>query len=73
MRLLILLSLLALACVSTCWARDLIVGSIYNSRLAWQEKANYMSIPFKKRVKNVFWSNPAQQLIRVSLWDLLEI
>ncbi|CAH2259267.1 jg10024 [Pararge aegeria aegeria] len=40
------------------------VGTSYNTRLIWQEKSNYMAIPFKKRVKEVFYSDPAQQTIR---------
>lgn len=52
--------------LSACWARDMIVGTSYNTRLTWQQKAEYNAIPFKKRVKEVFYSDPAQQTIKVS-------
>lgn len=58
------MSILALTCISCCWARDLIVGTSYNTRLTWQTRADYMGIPFKKRVKEVFYSDPGQQIIR---------
>lgn len=66
MKSLILLSAVLLLCLSTCWATDLIIGSSYNARLTWQQKAEYMAIPFKKRVKEVFYSDPSQQIIKVS-------
>lgn len=67
MRMLIFLSFLVLFFLSTCWARDMIVGTSYNTRLVWQQKAEYRSIPFKKRVKEVFYSDPGQQIIRVRI------
>ncbi|XP_047530332.1 uncharacterized protein LOC125066330 [Vanessa atalanta] len=49
-------------CVSYC--KDLIVGTSFNNRLIWQEKAEYVSIPLKKRVKEVFFADPGQQIIK---------
>ncbi|KAM3963522.1 uncharacterized protein ACR2FA_002453 [Aphomia sociella] len=59
-----LLGVLTLMCISSCYAKDLILGTSYNTRLTWQQKAEYMGIPFKKRVKEVFYSDPSQQIIR---------
>ncbi|XP_046965282.1 uncharacterized protein LOC124533809 [Vanessa cardui] len=64
MRSLVFLSFVILFFVSTCWARDMIVGTSYNTRLVWQEKAEYRAIPFKKRVKELFYTDPGQQIIR---------
>lgn len=62
----LLIVLLSCVCVSYC--KDLIVGTSFNNRLAWQEKAEYNSIPFKKRVKEIFYSDPGQQIIKVILF-----
>lgn len=59
----LLLVLLSCVCVSYC--KDLIVGTSFNNRLLWQEKAEYNAIPLKKRVKEVFFSDPGQQIIKV--------
>ncbi|XP_049867332.1 probable salivary secreted peptide [Pectinophora gossypiella] len=59
-----ILGVLVLVCVSSCVGKDLIVGNSFNTRLLWQQKAEYMGIPFKKRVKEVFFSDPGQQVIR---------
>ncbi|CAG4948666.1 unnamed protein product [Colias eurytheme] len=64
MKFLLILSVLLIITLSSCWARDLIVGTSYNTRLVWQEKAEYMAIPFKKRVKEVFYSDPGQQILK---------
>ncbi|XP_052737706.1 probable salivary secreted peptide [Bicyclus anynana] len=64
MRYLLLLSLVAAVVLSTCLAHDLTVGTSYNTRLIFQQKANYMAIPFKKRVKEVFFSDPGLQTIK---------
>ncbi|CAH0720815.1 unnamed protein product, partial [Brenthis ino] len=64
MRVLVFLSFVVLFFVSTCWARDMIVGTSFNTRLVWQQKVEYRSIPFKKRVKEVFYADPGQQIIR---------
>ncbi|GBP45665.1 hypothetical protein EVAR_35932_1 [Eumeta japonica] len=53
-----------LAVFSVCECKDLIVGTSYNGRLIWQEKAEYNAIPLKKRVKEVFFSDPGQQIIK---------
>lgn len=68
MRVVVLLSFVILFFVSTCWARDMIVGTSFNTQLIWQQKAEYRAIPFKKRVKEVFYSNPGLQPIRVSFF-----
>ncbi|KOB73260.1 Hyccin [Operophtera brumata] len=65
MKSMLLLCLIALVCVSSAVARDLIVGTSYNARLIHQQKAEYMGIPFKKRVKEIFFSDAAQQIIRI--------
>lgn len=65
MKYLFALGVFALVAVSSCVASDLIVGSSLNSRLIWQNKAEYNAIPFVKRVKEVFYSDPGQQIIRV--------
>lgn len=57
---------LALLCVSSSLASDLIAGTSYQGRLIWQEKCEYMAYPFVKREKNVFFSDPGQQIIKVS-------
>ncbi|CAB3223550.1 unnamed protein product [Arctia plantaginis] len=65
----LLFVLLSFLCVSYC--KDLIVGSSYNNRLIWQQKAEYNAIPLKKRVKEVFFSDPGQQIIKgIILRDL---
>ncbi|XP_045785219.1 uncharacterized protein LOC123880886 [Maniola jurtina] len=64
MKFFVLLSFVVLVSLSTCWGHDLIVGTSFNTRLIWQQKANYMAIPFKKRVKEIFYSDPGQQIIR---------
>ncbi|KPI96788.1 hypothetical protein RR46_04913 [Papilio xuthus] len=64
MRSIILLSYVILLCLSTCYGRDLVLGTTLNTRLVWQQKAEYMGIPFRKRVKEVFYSDPAMQVIR---------
>ncbi|XP_045768847.1 probable salivary secreted peptide [Maniola jurtina] len=52
------------SCVYVSYCKDLIVGTSFNNRLIWQQKAEYNSIPFKKRVKEVFFSDPGQQIIK---------
>lgn len=54
-----------LALVAICESKDLIVGTSFNNRLLWQQKAEYNAIPLKKRVKEVFYSDPGQQIIKV--------
>ncbi|KAG6457288.1 uncharacterized protein LOC119190417 [Manduca sexta] len=54
--------LLAIICGVQC--KDLIVGTSFNNRLLFQEKAEYNAIPLKKRVKEVFFSDPGQQIIK---------
>ncbi|XP_053612446.1 uncharacterized protein LOC128676384 [Plodia interpunctella] len=44
--------------------KDLVVGTSYQNRLIWQQKAEYNAIPLKKRVKEVFFSDPGQQIIK---------
>lgn len=60
-----ILTCLAVVCISSNLASDLIVGTSYNARLLWQQKAEYMGWPFKKRVKEVFYSDPGQTPIKV--------
>ncbi|XP_075969574.1 uncharacterized protein LOC142972379 [Anticarsia gemmatalis] len=64
MKCVLLLSIIALVAISSCVASDLIVGTSYNAHLTWQQKADYMAFPFKKRVKEVFYSDAGQQIIR---------
>ncbi|XP_022122796.2 uncharacterized protein LOC110998445 [Pieris rapae] len=64
MRYLLLLSFVLIVSLSSCFAGDLILGTSYNGRLVWQQKAEYMAIPFKKRVKEIFYSDPGQQIIK---------
>ncbi|XP_052739563.1 probable salivary secreted peptide [Bicyclus anynana] len=59
----ILLVVLA-SCMYVGYCKDLIVGTSFNNRLIWQQKAEYNSIPLKKRVKEVFFSDPGQQIIK---------
>lgn len=59
----LLVVLLSVICLSE--SKDLIVGTSYNNRLLWQQKAEYNSIILKKRVKEVFYSDPGQQIIKV--------
>lgn len=66
MRFLLLLGFVAVAYISTCQGNDLIVGTSYNTRLIWQQKLEYMAIPFKKRVKEMFYSDPGNQIIKVN-------
>ncbi|KOB76496.1 Uncharacterized protein OBRU01_01937 [Operophtera brumata] len=58
------LLIVLLSCVCVTYCSDLIVGSSFNNRLLWQQKAEYNSIPLKKRVKEVFFSDPGQQIIK---------
>lgn len=60
----LLIVLLSVICLSEC--KDLIVGTTYNNRLLWQQKVEYNAIPLKKRVKEVFYSDPGQQIIKVN-------
>ncbi|KAJ2952762.1 hypothetical protein O0L34_g7122 [Tuta absoluta] len=64
MKSIVILSFVVLICVSSSLAKDLIVGTSFNNRLLWQQKAEYNAIPFKKRVKEVFFSDPGQQIIK---------
>uniref|UniRef100_A0A2A4JWT1 Uncharacterized protein n=1 Tax=Heliothis virescens TaxID=7102 RepID=A0A2A4JWT1_HELVI len=64
MKCVLLLSIFVLISISSCIANDLIIGTSYNTRLVWQQKAEYWGIPFKKRVKEVFYSDPGQQIIK---------
>ncbi|VVD04572.1 unnamed protein product [Leptidea sinapis] len=59
-----ILFVVLVSCICACYCKDLIVGTSFNGRLLWQEKAEYNSIPFKKRVKEVFYSDPGQQVIK---------
>lgn len=61
------------SCIYVSHCKDLIVGTSFNNRLLWQQKAEYNAIPFKKRVKEVFYSDPGQQIIKVSLNDSLPV
>lgn len=65
MKCILLLSVFALIAISTCMASDLLVGNSINGHLLWQQKAEYMGIPFKKRVKEAFFSDPGLNVIRV--------
>lgn len=67
MRSLLFLLAVVLACVSVSHAKDLIVGTSFNNRLLHQVKEEYNAIPLKKRVKEFFFSDPGQQVIKVSL------
>ncbi|XP_026315463.1 probable salivary secreted peptide [Hyposmocoma kahamanoa] len=58
----LLIVLLSIICLSEC--KDLIVGTTYNNRLLWQQKVEYNAIPLKKRVKEVFYSDPGQQIFK---------
>lgn len=60
------LLIVLLSCVCASYCKDLIVGTSFNNRLLWQEKAEYNAIPLKKRVKEVFFSDPGQQIIKVN-------
>ncbi|KAM3964239.1 putative salivary secreted peptide [Aphomia sociella] len=53
---------LSLICIIEC--KDLIVGTSYNNRLIWQQKVEYNAIPLKKRVKEEFYSDAGQQIIK---------
>ncbi|KAH9630701.1 hypothetical protein HF086_003992 [Spodoptera exigua] len=69
MKCVLALSVFVLIAISSCFANDLIIGTSYNARLSWQHKAEYMGIPFKKRVKEVFYSDPGQQIIKEAKSD----
>lgn len=71
MKCVLALSVFVLISISSCVANDLMIGTSYNGRLTWQQKAEYMGIPFKKRVKEVFFSDPTQQIIRVRLGTVI--
>lgn len=59
--------LLSIICLGQC--KDLIVGTSFNNRLIWQQKIEYNAIPLKKRVKEAFYSDAGQQIIKVNtLW-----
>lgn len=59
------LLVVALSCICVSESKDLIIGTSFNNRLIFQEKAEYNAIPLKKRVKEVFFSDAAQQIIKV--------
>ncbi|CAH2076362.1 unnamed protein product, partial [Iphiclides podalirius] len=58
------LLIVVVAWIGDAYCKDLIVGTSFNNRLLWQEKAEYNAIPLKKRVKEVFFSDPGQQIIK---------
>ncbi|XP_032513735.1 uncharacterized protein LOC116767506 [Danaus plexippus] len=64
MKLKVFFILAVVLCASTCYGSDLIVGTSFNARLAWTHKANFNAVPFIKRVKEVFYSDPGQQMIK---------
>ncbi|CAF4847613.1 unnamed protein product [Pieris macdunnoughi] len=64
MRAITILFIVLVSFISASYCKDLIVGTSFNARLLWQEKAEYNSIPLKKRVKEVFFSDPGQQIIK---------
>ncbi|CAH0406506.1 unnamed protein product [Chilo suppressalis] len=64
MKSLLFLSFIAVICISTCHAKDLILGTSYNQHLISQKSMEYMAIPFKKRVKEFFYSDPGQKIIK---------
>lgn len=66
MKLKVFFILAVVLCASTCYGSDLIVGTSFNARLAWTHKANFNAVPFIKRVKEVFYSDPGQQMIKVN-------
>ncbi|CAG4948662.1 unnamed protein product [Colias eurytheme] len=59
-----ILFVVLVSCICASYCKDLIVGTSFNHRLVWQEKAEYNAIPLKKRVKEVFFSDPGQQIIK---------
>lgn len=67
------LLIVLLSCIAVSQCKDLIVGTSFNNRLIWQEKAEYNAIPLKKRVKEVFFSDPGQQIIKVSLYIFIKM
>ncbi|CAD0196780.1 unnamed protein product [Chrysodeixis includens] len=64
MKCILALSVFVLIAISTCVANDLIVGNSFNGHLIWQQKMEYMGIPFKKRVKEAFFSDPGLNVIK---------
>ncbi|VVD04571.1 unnamed protein product [Leptidea sinapis] len=52
-------------CFCAVYCKDLILGTSYNNRIIFQEKAEYNAIPLKKRVKEIFYSNPDQHIIKL--------
>ncbi|KAG6457410.1 hypothetical protein O3G_MSEX010286 [Manduca sexta] len=50
--------------ISSCMGRDMMVGTSYNAQLVWHQKAEYAGIPFMKRVKEMFYSDPSQKIIK---------
>ncbi|XP_013196662.1 probable salivary secreted peptide [Amyelois transitella] len=64
MKLLPVLAICGLVLVSVVESKDLIVGTNLSNRLIWQHKVEYNSIPLKKRVKEEFFSDPGQQIIK---------
>ncbi|CAG9783733.1 unnamed protein product [Diatraea saccharalis] len=64
MKSLLFLSVTAIVLLSTCYGRDLVLGTSYNTRLINLKRIEYMAIPFKKRVKEYFYSDPGLQIIK---------
>lgn len=65
MKCILALGVFVLIAISSCVASDLLVGNSINGHLIWQQKAEYMGIPFKKRVKEAFFSDPGLNVIKV--------
>nr|WEY07726.1 putative salivary secreted peptide 2 [Ephestia kuehniella] len=59
-----LLAICVITFVCVAESKDLIVGTNLSNRLLWQQKVEYNSIPLKKRVKEEFFSDPGQQIIK---------
>lgn len=67
MRSTIVLTIVALFCISYIQTTDLILGNSTGAQLAYMENVSLTSIPFVVREKNVFYTNERNLPIRVRI------
>lgn len=63
----IVLSILAIFCISNIQTTDLILGNSAGAQLAYMEKVSLASVPFVVREKNVFFTNERNLPIKVRI------
>ncbi|CAH2040622.1 unnamed protein product, partial [Iphiclides podalirius] len=52
------------ACFMLCECEHLIIGDSSNKDMVYHTAARFTAIPYKRRIENVFYSNPEQKKIK---------